>query len=191
MILTSVVLGLVLLGGQVGDAQGTATDGDAAAAATEVVESLFRPGTARYRDDPVGCVRDGNTLQLNACVAEDLSGEEARLRRYFEAAMTRAIEGDAQSGQFGEERTHQAAWLDASQRSWEAYAGIRCGGVFDQWKGGTIRTIMITGCRIEATRQRTHDIWTDHLTYADSTPPVLPEPVLTVFEEQETAAQRP
>ena len=86
---------------------------------------------------------------------------------------------------------HQAAWLDASQRSWEAYADIRCDGVFDQWKGGTIRTIMTVGCRIEATRQRTHDIWADHLTYADSTPPVLPEPVLTVFEEQEAAAQRP
>ena len=128
---------------------------------------------------------------MNACAAEDLSSEEARMRRYFEAAMTRAREGDAQSGEFGEERTHQAAWLDASQRSWQAYADIRCEGVLDQWKGGTIRTLMVAGCRIEATRQRTHDIWADHLTYADSTPPVLPEPVLSGSHDEGAAAQRP
>lgn len=172
MILTSVLLGLVLHGGQVGKAQPTTTGAEAAAA-----ESLFEADMARYDDDPVVCVRDGNTLQLNACVADDLSAEEARMQRYFDAARTRALEGDAQSGEFGEARTQQAAWLDAAQRSWEAYADIRCQGVFDQWKGGTIRTVMIAGCRIAATRQRTHDIWADHLTYADSTPPVLPEPV--------------
>lgn len=142
-------------------------------------------------DDPVVCVRDGNTVQMNACAAEDLSVEEARMQRYFQAAMSRAIEGDAESGEFGGERTHQSAWLDASQRSWEAYADIRCSGVFDQWKGGTIRTVMVVGCRIEATRQRTHDIWTDHLTFADSSPPVLPEPVLTVLGERDAAAGGP
>ena len=36
---------------------------------------------------------------------------------------------------------------------------------------------MNLGCMIEATRARTHDIWTDYLTYVDRTPPVLPEPV--------------
>jgi uncharacterized protein YecT (DUF1311 family) len=162
MALTALVLSLMLQGGPRGAVQAAESDGPA-------------------------CVRDGNTLQLNACAAQDLSAEEARMRHYVEMARTRAEAGDARSGPFGSDRTHQAAWLEASQRTWEAYADIRCAGVFDQWKGGTIRILMITGCRIEATRQRTHDIWTDHLTYADSTPPVLPEPVMTVFEEQEMA----
>ncbi|WP_420477740.1 lysozyme inhibitor LprI family protein [Brevundimonas sp. FT23028] len=153
-------------------------------------ESLFGPPepVQAYTDDEPRCVRDGSTLELNVCVLEDLRAEEARMQRYFDVAMTRASEGDAESGQFGGERTQQTAWLQASQTAWVAYVESRCAGVFDQWKDGTIRTIVSFGCRIEATRQRTHDIWEDHLTYWDSTPPLLPEPVRTVWEEAQGEA---
>lgn len=128
------------------------------------------------------CVRDGTTPELNACASEDLGREQERMERYLQAASLRALERDADSSQFTEP-THQSAWLDASQPAWEAYASIRCGGVYDSWKSGTIRTIMSIDCMIDATRQRTHDIWRDHLTYMDSTPPVLPEPLRPVTEE--------
>lgn len=190
MISTAMWLALVLAGGQAEGAQPAAAESDAAAAVA-AAESIADAAMARQSDEPVICVRDGDTLQMNACATEDLSAEDARMQRYLEAAMTRAREGDAGSGEFGGARTNQAAWLAASQRSWAAYADIRCEGVFDQWKGGTIRTFMVVDCKIEAARQRAHDIWADHLTYADSTPPVLPEPVLTVFEEQRAAARRP
>jgi uncharacterized protein YecT (DUF1311 family) len=154
--------------------------GNAAAAGDE---SLFGPEVSIHSDDgrPV-CVRDGNTLELNACGADDLKLEEARMQRYLDAAMDRASGIDNESGEFGEP-TQLVAWLSASQQSWTAYAEIRCDGVLDQWKGGTVRTLVYLGCKIDATRQRTHDIWSDYLTYWDTTPPVLPEPVMTVPEE--------
>lgn len=119
--------------------------------------------------EPPACRPDGNTQELNACAADDLSRETARMRRYFDAALARARANDEAA---------REAWLTASQTAWEGYAEIRCQGVLDQWKGGSIRTLMYLGCKTEAARRRTHDIWTDHLTYADSTPPILPEPVL-------------
>lgn len=154
--------------------------GDAAAAADE---SLFGPdGFTRSDDGPPVCVRDGNTLELNACGADDLKLEEARMQRYLDAAMDRARGIDNESGEFGEP-TQLVDWLSASQQSWTAYAEIRCEGVLDQWEGGTVRTLAYLGCKIEATRQRTHDIWSDYLTYWDTTPPILPEPVLTAAAE--------
>jgi uncharacterized protein YecT (DUF1311 family) len=156
------------------------------AAPSARAEPLFGPDPVQSpasRGAPQ-CVRDGNTLQLNACVLDDVGEEEARMQRYFDLAMTRAIEDDGESGQFGGSRTQQQAWLQASQYAWEAYAESRCAGVLDRWKDGTIRTMATVGCRIQAVRQRTHDIWTDHLTFPDSTPPLLPEPVKPVRAEQ-------
>lgn len=122
----------------------------------------------------VDCDRAANTQEINACAARDLAREEARMDRYLAAAHARLDEDMA--GTTGEPG-FGPAWLDASQSAWAAYADIRCRGVYDRWKGGTIRTVMGLGCRIELTRQRTHDIWTDYLTFADSTPPILPEPI--------------
>jgi len=139
-----------------------------------MIAVLFAALLIQQTDAPV-CRLDGDTLELNACEGDALRREEARMRRYLDAALIRAREGDDQSPPGL--RTQGEAWLRASQTAWEAYAETRCQGVLDQWKGGSIRTLMYLGCKIEATRQRTHDIWADHLTYADSSPPVLPEPV--------------
>lgn len=136
--------------------------------------------------DAIVCDRAGNTIELNACGALDLERERARMQRYLEAAYSRAHDSDTSDSLYGEP-TQSTAYLQSAQAAWVAYADIRCLGLYDQWKGGTIRTLMALGCRIEATRQRTHDIWADYLTYPDSTPPVLPEPVLSVAEEADAA----
>ena len=50
--------------------------------------------------------------------------------------------------------------------------------MFDFWRGGTIRVGMELDCRIRLTRLRTFALWRDWLTFADSTPPLLPRPDL-------------
>jgi uncharacterized protein YecT (DUF1311 family) len=178
---------------------GVARDAAAAAAADAAPrnvdkETLFGPD---QRDDPLesvrnledgqSCDRGGTTLQMNACVVQDLVKEEVRMQRYLDLALEGAAANDIDSGEYGEP-TRQVELLTGTQAAWVAYAELRCEAQWDEVKDGTIRTIVLVGCKIDATRQRTHDIWADHLTYWDSTPPMLPEPVLTVFEEQEGAA---
>jgi uncharacterized protein YecT (DUF1311 family) len=153
-------------------------------------ESLFgppEPVRTQVEDAPIVCVRDGNTLQMNTCAMEDLEAEEARMERYLALALERAAETDAESGEYGEP-TRQVELLAAAQKAWAAYADVRCEAQWDTVKGGTIRTIVLLSCRIDATRQRTHDIWADHLTFWDSTPPLLPEPTKTVRAEQADVA---
>lgn len=148
---------------------------EAARAAAEAMTAA-REESDEAIDQPISCRRDGNTLELNACAALDLSLEVARMEAYFEAARRRAMEGDENSAGYGQP-TQQLAYLEASQFAWGAYAEFRCDGVSNQWAGGTIRTIMTLGCKIETTRQRTRDIWADYLTFWDSTPPIYPEPL--------------
>jgi uncharacterized protein YecT (DUF1311 family) len=129
---------------------------------------------------PSAC--DGvTTPELGDCSAIGLSLEEARMGQYLDAAKVRAAKADADTS--NSQPTRQVELLAGSQAAWEKYAELRCEAVLEQFGGeGSVRGLVAQGCRIESTRQRTHDIWTDHLTYRDSTPPVLPEPVQTMSE---------
>jgi uncharacterized protein YecT (DUF1311 family) len=155
-----------------------AATSDAAAAASQAAGS--------HPETPFSCVRDGSMPEIKMCAAEDMAAETERMQRYLEAARTRANTADEASVEYGP-RTRQAAWLSESQQAWEVYAERRCEGVHEATSGGTIGSLGWMGCMIEATRQRTHDIWSDYLTYWDTTPPVLPEPVLTVRGEEARA----
>lgn len=137
---------------------------------------------------PADCGNAVTTVEMNACAALDLQREQDRMERYLAEARRRARELDMQP--YGSP-TAQQAYLNAAQTAWQAYAQIACDGVHDHWKDGTIRTVMYLNCRIEMIRERTHVIWRDYLTYADSTPPILPEPVRSVADELRSAPTAP
>ena len=139
---------------------------------------------------PADCTQAATTLEINACGALDLQREQARLEVYLRRAEERARSADEATRAYGGPSA-QRGYLDASQAAWRAYAEIVCDGVYDGWKDGTIRTVMYLGCMVEMTRERTHVIWRNHLTYADSTPAVLPEPLLTVADELKSAPRPP
>ncbi|TOB51174.1 lysozyme inhibitor LprI family protein, partial [Vibrio parahaemolyticus] len=68
------------------------------------------------------------------------------------------------------------AAIKLAQQDWQAYMSSHCDSVYTQWRDGTIRGIMAISCKTKLTKQRTHELWENFLTYMDSTPPVLPEP---------------
>ena len=116
-------------------------------------------------DEALDCNNVMNTLDINRCVAIELEAAEEVLTHYLETS----IEHNA-----GDPELVDA--ITAAQKQWQAYATAHCGAVYTQWREGTIRGVMGITCRTRLTKQRTHDVWQDFLTYMDSTPPVLPEP---------------
>lgn len=139
-----------------------------------IVAAIFL-SSQTVADLPPDCSKAMTTPEIDACAGLDLQRETARMERYLEAASARARELDAVADV--RDRSHQQVYLQNAQTAWTAYAAIVCDGVYDQWKGGTIRNAMYLDCKVEMTQERTRAIWRDYLTYADSTPPVLPEPV--------------
>jgi uncharacterized protein YecT (DUF1311 family) len=124
----------------------------------------------------VGPCPGTSTRQVNACFDTRFKESDAILNRSFQAALNRARK---ESGRETAQRFIQA------ERSWVAFRDAECGSVFDYWSGGTIRVSMELDCRIRLTRLRTYTIWRDWLTYADSTPPLLPRPdVESVLSER-------
>ena len=111
---------------------------------------------------------DGPTTRdVEQCLAADLKRADAELNRYYAAATKRLTE---------QQDTVALARLRAAERAWIAYRDAECDAVYKSWGQGTIRGAVNLGCRIDLTTARTATIWRNWLTYADSTPPILPEP---------------
>ena len=102
----------------------------------------------------------------------ELGKAETDLQRYLAAARKR-LKSEA-----ADDAGAKAALgdLDKTETAWKAYREAQCGAVYDYWQAGMIRTAMELTCEIDLTRQHTHTVWSQWLTYMDSTPPILPEP---------------
>ena len=112
---------------------------------------------------------DGNTPEMNACVAEKFKQANGRLETYVRAAVERHTDENGKSDSV-------ALGIQSAQIAFEAYRDIECDAVLENWMEGTIRTVMTLDCRLRLTNERTRTVWTNWLHYMDSTPPVLPEP---------------
>jgi uncharacterized protein YecT (DUF1311 family) len=112
----------------------------------------------------------GNTLEMNACEAEKLDRADKRLQKYLQAAIARHTDDDGKYDSV-------ALVIQSSQTAFEAYREIECNAVLEDWKDGTIRTVMTLDCQLALTNQRTQTVWANWLQYMDSTPPILPKPI--------------
>ncbi|MBS0333537.1 MAG: DUF1311 domain-containing protein [Proteobacteria bacterium] len=125
--------------------------------------------------DGAGC--DGNTLQIDACLAALSETVDQEHLRYVAAARAR-LKHDAAADPADPGAAKAVGGFEASEAAWLAYRKAECGAVYDNWSGGTIRGAMYSACSLRLTRLRTHTVWLNWLTYPDSTPPVLPEPAV-------------
>lgn len=118
---------------------------------------------------PARCPDAITTPEMNECMAALLEGARQRQATYLEAALARNVE-----------RPELVARIKASDTAFAAYADAECDAVYEDWKDGTIRGLMFLSCQIALVDARTRTIWQNWLTYLDSTPPVLPEPLPTL-----------
>lgn len=111
------------------------------------------------------CENAITTLDINQCAAQDLQTANTVMHTYLKTSY--------------QHNKHDPELIEAiklAQKDWQNYMASHCDSVYTQWRDGTIRGVMAISCKTKLTKQRTHEIWQNFLTYMDSTPPVLPEP---------------
>ncbi|UPR36939.1 DUF1311 domain-containing protein [Vibrio cyclitrophicus] len=121
--------------------------------------------SAQADEGVVDCENAMNTIEINQCAAIELESAQAELDKYLAASF----EHNAYDAEL-------VASIKKAQESWQAYMTAHCDSVYTQWREGSIRGVMALSCKTTLTKQRTHEVWVNFLTYMDSTPPVLPEP---------------
>lgn len=112
------------------------------------------------------CENAYTTPDTNRCAAIELAAAEVQMEHYLDASLKRH-QHDSES----------VNAIQTAQHVWQQYATNHCDAVYSVWRDGTIRSVMALVCKTELTQQRTHTLWKDFLTYIDSTPPILPEPI--------------
>lgn len=121
----------------------------------------------------ISCQAAHTTLAMQECLGRQLLQADQELERYLERAQRRlSAEQDRPAGAL----SRAAAELAASQQSWQRSRDRYCQALWSFWSGGTIRGPMLLSCRIALARERQRRIWLDFLSFADGSPPLLPEP---------------
>jgi uncharacterized protein YecT (DUF1311 family) len=120
----------------------------------------------------------GETTQdMNQCFSARSDKADAVLARYVAAARKR-LKAEIAGAQPDDASAAKALrGFETAEHAWAAYRDAECGAVYDYWSGGTIRGTEQLSCQIGLTRLHTRTVWRLWLTYMDSTPPLLPEPV--------------
>jgi uncharacterized protein YecT (DUF1311 family) len=129
----------------------------------EPKELLFRFNRAARPTSVFGC--DGTTIEMDECMSEILARSTQRKDQYLAAALARH-----------DDSPDLAKMIRQSDAASEAYRKQECDALYEDNKEGTIRNYVYLSCAIALVDERTRTIWQNWLTYADSTPPVLPEP---------------
>ena len=123
------------------------------------------------------CGHRENTLSINQCRTQVVKAAKQEMERYYQKAI-----------EVRSEYPEVVRALEASQAHWLDYERDYCDSVFQSWIEGTIRGSMYLSCSFKLTKERTHNLWSDHLTYMDSTPPILPKPLIG-FDDDQSSTQ--
>ncbi len=113
----------------------------------------------------VDCEKAFTTIDINYCLGLELEAAEKEMQRY----LTKSLEHQNHDQELVQS-------IQQAQKLWEKYAEAHCDSVYTMWRGGTIRGAMAITCQMSLTQKRTHELWSQYLTYMDSTEPVLLEP---------------
>ena len=117
--------------------------------------------------DEFDCNNAVSTPQINYCAGIELAEAELEMNVYL-----------TKSKEHNNYDLELIKSIDIAQEAWVSYAEAHCNSIYTMWRDGTIRGVMSLSCKTKITKQRSHEIWLNFLTYMDSTPPVLAEPRL-------------
>jgi uncharacterized protein YecT (DUF1311 family) len=118
---------------------------------------------------PQRCPDAVTDMDMNHCIAAIVQRAQERQAKYLAAAIARYADEP--------EVTER---IKASDAAFSEYERAECGAVYEYWIEGSIRNVMSLQCSLALIDQRTRTIWRNWLTYMDSTPPILPEPLPTL-----------
>jgi uncharacterized protein YecT (DUF1311 family) len=120
---------------------------------------------ARAEKPRLLCLQARNTVEEAQCLNRELDKANSILADYLKTAQERMDRLNAGIPQMAK-----------AQEAWLAYRDAHCGDVYASEGGGSDRFRAELECRIEATRSRTHAIWSAYIRMFGTDVPLRPEP---------------
>ncbi len=134
---------------------------------SSVILMIVTQSALAQSNDDLNCDQAITTLDINYCASQEGAVADKIMRRYLIASYS----------QYKHDPNTVKA-IKTSQQTWKTYKNSNCDAVHTSWNTGSIRGLMSINCHTRMTKQRTYELWLNYLTFMDSTPPMLPEPLL-------------
>lgn len=127
-----------------------------------------------------------NTIEMNQCSMTIVNQLKAIEGKYVQAIYTR-INSDYKDDP--ETLNELLVYIDEENKAWDDLINAASESTYTYWKGGTIRGVMGSGRKINLMKYRIHNQWQSWLTYMDSSPAVLPEPLFIDVDADHSAPE--
>lgn len=120
---------------------------------------------ARAEKPQLLCLNSKNTVEETKCLNQEFDKANSVLAEYLSTAQAQINKQNAGKPQ-----------LAAAQAAWLKYREAQCGDVYAYEERGSYRYRAELECEIEATRSRTHEIWSGYMRTFGTSLPLRPEP---------------
>lgn len=127
--------------------------------------SLVVMTAAKAEKPQLLCLHTKDTVEEAKCLNQELDKANSILADYLTTAQERMNRQNAGIPQMAK-----------AQEAWLKYRDAHCGDVYASEEGGSYRFRAELECRIEATRSRTHAIWSAYIRMFGTDVPARPEP---------------
>jgi len=111
---------------------------------------LFALATACAPALALDCKNAMSTPEINECAAAEQKVVETKLNQVYRRVI-KSLETNKDSAAAKDK-------LVLAQRAWVKFREADCDAVYENWAGGTIRTVMYIGCMQQHAEQRIKDL---------------------------------
>lgn len=120
---------------------------------------LASSGVAFAQEDPpLDCANAMNQADLNQCSHIDFEKADRELNVVYKEALKSAAEADKEAAEMGPYYVGAVKALKKAQRAWIDYRDGHCDSVGYEAVGGSMQSMLISGCQARLTENRTKEL---------------------------------
>jgi uncharacterized protein YecT (DUF1311 family) len=121
--------------------------------------ALASAGVALAQEEPpLDCANAMTQADMNQCSYMDFEKADTELNAVYKDAMKSAVEADKQAAEMDPAYVGAVKALKKAQRAWIDYRDGHCDGVGYEAVGGSMQSMLISGCQARLTEHRTKEL---------------------------------
>ena len=109
-------------------------------------------------DPPVDCANAQTQADMNQCSYLDFEKADEALNAVYKRAVKSAQAADKEAAEMGEHYVGAVEELKKAQRTWIDYRDGNCEGMSREALGGSMQSMLISGCQARMTEARTKEL---------------------------------
>jgi uncharacterized protein YecT (DUF1311 family) len=114
--------------------------------------------TQAQEDPPLDCANAMSQADMNQCSYMDLEKADKELNAVYKQAVKTAQAADKEAAEMGDQYVGAVEELKKAQRGWIDYRDGHCDSMSREALGGSMQSMLISGCQARMTEARTGEL---------------------------------